>query len=234
MDGMLIVTEHCGVKSSFLVAGSNKVQYLGSSSDEYYDPKFDNMAMTFVLSEVSDVDTEFDRGTINCQGNADILVHVYPTKSLQDACYSGDAAKYTILISVLFSTSVILFIIYDYNVKRRQAKVEGMAKQTDAIVQQIFPGQLREMVIEEDNGSFASEHDEEATNHTKKQTNTIDDNAKQMADFYPEATVAMIDLLGFTAWSSTREPSQVFDLLEHIFQGFDKVARHRGIFKVST
>ena len=167
------------MKSSFLVVESSKVQYLGSSSEEYYDPKFDNMAMTFVLSddgrlEVSDMDTEFNRETINCQGNADILVHVYPTKSLQDACYSGDAAKYTILISVLFSTSVILFIVYDYNVKRRQAKVEGMAKQTDAIVQQIFPGQLRDMVIEEDKDSFASEHDEEATNDTKKQTSTFD------------------------------------------------------------
>lgn len=38
----------------------------------------------------------------------------------------------------------------------------------------------------------------------------------------------------FTAWSSTREPSQVFILLETIFARFDSVAKKRRIFKVET
>ena len=43
-----------------------------------------------------------------------------------------------------------------------------------------------------------------------------------------------IDIVGFTAWSSTREPSQVFTLLETIYHEFDKSARNRGVFKVET
>jgi class 3 adenylate cyclase len=42
------------------------------------------------------------------------------------------------------------------------------------------------------------------------------------------------DIVGFTAWSSMREPSQVFTLLETIYQAFDEIAQRRHIFKVET
>jgi class 3 adenylate cyclase len=42
------------------------------------------------------------------------------------------------------------------------------------------------------------------------------------------------DIAGFTAWSSTREPHQVFQLLEAIYGAVDKAAKHRGAFKVET
>ena len=42
------------------------------------------------------------------------------------------------------------------------------------------------------------------------------------------------DLEGFTAWSSTREPHQVFMLLETIYRAFDEVAQTYRVFKVET
>lgn len=42
------------------------------------------------------------------------------------------------------------------------------------------------------------------------------------------------DIAGFTAWSSTREPTQVFILLETLYSAFDALAGKRGIFKVET
>jgi class 3 adenylate cyclase len=41
------------------------------------------------------------------------------------------------------------------------------------------------------------------------------------------------DVVGFTAWSSIREPTQVFTLLETIYGAFDAIARKRGVFKVN-
>jgi class 3 adenylate cyclase len=38
----------------------------------------------------------------------------------------------------------------------------------------------------------------------------------------------------FTAWSSEREPSQVFTLLENLYHAFDEVGRKLGVFKVET
>jgi class 3 adenylate cyclase len=42
------------------------------------------------------------------------------------------------------------------------------------------------------------------------------------------------DIAGFTAWSSTRDPAQVFTLLEEIYSNFDAIAKKRKIFKVET
>lgn len=55
-----------------------------------------------------------------------------------------------------------------------------------------------------------------------------------IADLFPECTVMFADISGFTAWSSVREPTQVFKLLEAIYRGFDKLAKKRGVFKVET
>jgi class 3 adenylate cyclase len=49
-----------------------------------------------------------------------------------------------------------------------------------------------------------------------------------------QTTIMFADLVGFTAWSSVREPSQVFTLLETIYRAFDQMARRRGVFKVET
>ena len=47
-------------------------------------------------------------------------------------------------------------------------------------------------------------------------------------------TISFADIVGFTAWSSMREPSQVFALLEHIYSSFDAIAKRRHVFKVET
>ena len=49
-----------------------------------------------------------------------------------------------------------------------------------------------------------------------------------------ETTVLFADIVGFTAWSSVREPSQVFLLLESLFRAFDDCASRRRVFKVET
>lgn len=40
--------------------------------------------------------------------------------------------------------------------------------------------------------------------------------------------------LNSQAWSSAREPAQVFTLLENIYGAFDKLAYRHGVFKVET
>jgi class 3 adenylate cyclase len=57
---------------------------------------------------------------------------------------------------------------------------------------------------------------------------------KPIADLFLECTVMFADICGFTAWSSVREPSQVFALLECIYNTFDGIARKDKVFKVET
>lgn len=55
-----------------------------------------------------------------------------------------------------------------------------------------------------------------------------------IAEFFPSVSVMHADLSGFTAWSSTREPAQVFTLLETLYGAMDKAAKRLGVFKVET
>jgi class 3 adenylate cyclase len=58
--------------------------------------------------------------------------------------------------------------------------------------------------------------------------------AKQIAELFPDTTVFFCDIVGFTAWSSVREPSHVFTLLETLYSSFDRAARKHRIFKVEV
>jgi class 3 adenylate cyclase len=58
--------------------------------------------------------------------------------------------------------------------------------------------------------------------------------SEPIADSFPETTVMFADIVGFTAWSSARDPSQVFKLLETLYNSFDMISNRRGVFKVET
>jgi hypothetical protein len=57
---------------------------------------------------------------------------------------------------------------------------------------------------------------------------------KPIADLFLHTTVFFAEVVGFSAWSSLREPSEVFMLLEKLFQCFDSVAKQLQVFKVET
>jgi len=60
------------------------------------------------------------------------------------------------------------------------------------------------------------------------------DRGEVIASFFPATTVMFADISGFTAWSSTRDPEQVFRLLETVYGAMDEIALRRGVFKVET
>jgi class 3 adenylate cyclase len=69
---------------------------------------------------------------------------------------------------------------------------------------------------------------------TEEQKCVSFDDSKPIAELFPKCTVMFADIVGFTAWSSQREPAQVFTLLQNLYQAFDGVAEKRGVFKVET
>ena len=58
--------------------------------------------------------------------------------------------------------------------------------------------------------------------------------SKPIANLFPETTIFFADLAGFTAFSATRTPVEVFTLLETIYNAFDGAAKRRRVFKVET
>ena len=87
-----------------------------------------------------------------------------------------------------------------------------------------------------DNGHANGNGDNDPNNVLKqnKDSNGDSDSSKPIADLFPNTTIMFADINGFTAWSSVREPCQVFTLLETVYHGFDQIARARRVFKVET
>jgi len=55
-----------------------------------------------------------------------------------------------------------------------------------------------------------------------------------LPDLFLNSSIFVADVMGFTAWSSAREPHQVFKLLETLYQTFDTVADKHKVYKVET
>lgn len=53
-------------------------------------------------------------------------------------------------------------------------------------------------------------------------------------DLFLNSSVMIADIYGFTAWTSVREPVQIFKFLETLYERFDSIADRYGIFKVDT
>lgn len=154
----------------------------------------------------------------------------------------------------------LTFLFYDYFVRRRNQKVVSAAARSDKIVSSLFPKSVRDRLFAEsdeaaplkkgkgnkhnntkkapksrlknylDNGEYSESPSEDSSN----QGSSHAFKTKPIADLFPETTLFFGDIAGFTAWSSMREPSQVFTLLETLYAAFDEIARRRRVYKVET
>ena len=133
---------------------------------------------------------------------------------------------------MVFAFTICTFLLYNHRVEKRQNTILNKAANSTAIVSSLFPKQVRERLLQD-------EQEEDKKNKRlfakgNRLKTYLEDDTKPIADLFPNATVMFADIVGFTAWSSTRGPESVFVLLQTLYQGFDKIAKCRQVFKVET
>jgi class 3 adenylate cyclase len=137
----------------------------------------------------------------------------------------------------------VTFFTYDRFVRNRNSKLVYAAARSNAIISSMFPTQVRDRLFavrdEKKAGKEYIAHKTQLKSmmtSTERETADMDERYKDkpIADLFLDTSILFADIVGFTAWSSVREPSQVFVLLETIFQAFDDRARKRRVFKVET
>ena len=169
-----------------------------------------------------------------------VFIDVYPSDTFHSLFNTTTPVLMTLAVAIIFVFIAFMFLFYDRLVERRQALVMKKAIETTAVVASLFPENVRDRLIQANNakgndskqGTFMNPN-----NRLKGYINSggEDDNAQQpIADLFPRCTVLFSDLAGFTAWSSSREPAQVFILLQTVYQAFDAIAKRRKVFKVET
>lgn len=98
----------------------------------------------------------------------------------------------------------------------------------------LFPSNVRDRLYDQDDQGLMPNASNSQKNRLKSFITAIHSGSdgrenvsgvnRPIADLFPDTTVMFGDIEGFTAWSSTREPSQVFLLLESLYGAFDTLA----------
>jgi len=170
------------------------------------------------------------------------VIRIYPTERMEREYINKTPVLYTVVAFSIFLFTSLLFLTYDFAVARRQRIVMNRALASGAIVNSLFPEEVRDQLYEERKNNARAKSNrvssaamklvqgvEAAGTGTKPVSNS-----RPIADLFENTTVLFADLAGFTAWSSTRSPTQVFELLETLYQAFDVIATRRKVFKVET
>lgn len=212
-----------------------------------HNPKYDHMVvsedvMEHIESRASPENQGFDSTGMN-QDHCRYQLFVYPSQATEDEYVNTTPLLYTLLVASVFLFTSLIFIAYDCLVARRQEVVMKKAVRSSAIVSSLYPEQVRDRLYHEETSKTMSKSD--AWNNNDKEIPldklaSMDESAvhapagRPIADSYEECTVLFADIAGFTKWSSSRKPEEVFFLLETLYQAFDKIAVRRKVFKVET
>lgn len=239
-----VVEESCGSSFTYFIESENAT-FLGLG--DAHDKKYDDLKYSTQFAT-------YEGNLTSISGLADhctYSLNLYPSAQYEEGYTSTAPIYFTVGVLGVFVWVAAVFSFYDCLVQRRQEKVNTVATKSNALVASLFPAQVRDKLIMEQReprrrykaaanvsaaAATATDEKDDAWNSQMHMVGGggIDDDSPPIADLFPSATVGFLDIAGFTAWSSQREPSQVFILLETIYRSFDKIAQKRKVFKVET
>ena len=244
---LVVVNNTCGQALSYEVSGPN-VTYVGSM--DKHNKEFDMADISGAFDELDSARLSMvDKDSSVKEEHCHYYLEVYPTQDFYDSFFTGRPIIYTVAVLFIFFITSIVFIMYDVLVSRHQEVVKEAAERSNAIISSLFPAQVRDRLLAGGSAAAAEAKDSFAaplvsTNNMSNKGRKDGDvesapgtellNSRPIADLFANCTVLFADIAGFTAWSSVREPPQVFMLLEQIYSSFDHIAQKRKIFKVET
>jgi Adenylate and Guanylate cyclase catalytic domain len=237
--GIVAVIENpCSGSFTYMIYGGTAV-FVGQG--DFHDRKFERFRQRVSFEDIARLDDGSEYGVELLNSYCPISLVVYPSKEYSDEFNTNLPIMMTMTVLFVFIFAFLLFLLYDRLVERRQRLVLTKALQSGAIVSSLFPGKVAEQILQQSNFNNGTDNTHISSKHRLKSmlNNENADGSEwrreqPIAELFPHTTVLFADIAGFTAWSSTREPTQVFTLLQGVYQAFDGIAKRRRVFKVET
>jgi hypothetical protein len=240
----IIIENTCGQVLTYSVNSEElSLQFRGEG--DLHERQYDHMeyATTYeeydyaanIISSGSGVSVDFNE--TGESGSCRYRFRVYPTAALERRIRSSrESFVYATGVILIFLFTSVVFVMYDAQVRRRQAKVMASAKRTNDIVVSLYPSNVRSRLFRNmydqptgaerrgSNQSTGSRPGQDRRRSSNGTGRTSDGSSGRhswtgrqeyvygtapIADLFPSATVFFLDIAGFTAWSSEREPTQV-------------------------
>jgi hypothetical protein len=152
-----VVKNSAGQAFTYEVSTNGTTEFLGM--DDYHDHRFDGMQICAEYTTGKDHEHEhehdhFEEGPRVDYSGAPIddehityHLYVYPTKELRDRHYSSKPVAFCVSIAVGFVVCALIFVIFNKYVERRQQIVMMSAARTTAVVESIFPSNVRDRLL---------------------------------------------------------------------------------------
>mmetsp|Transcript_18107 Transcript_18107/g.36476 ORF Transcript_18107/g.36476 Transcript_18107/m.36476 type:complete len:1137 (+) Transcript_18107:96-3506(+) len=222
-----VISNSCNQSYTYLLEGSDAL-YIGEG--DLHDHNYDSEGEFYDLSLGKN--PEF----ATTPGHCLYSLTVYPSSGFVKGFDKNTPEIFAAVVACTFLLVGAIFIIYDVFVERRNKKLIQNSARTNAIVTQLFPGKIRDQLLQDDKPQPKQGTRAHFKSVVSGNTTGMDltEGSKPLAELFLETTVLFADIVGFTAWSSTREPSHVFQLLESVYKEFDEIAKKRRVFKVET
>ena len=230
VSGIYVVLENtCNSSGTWELEGKNAT-YIGKG--DLHDKAYDSYKIT---SSFNTYKNENSENLARELGACLYTMTIYPSSSFEDNYTSNNPIAFTMVVAAVFISIIVAFLAYDSFQRKRNTKVVANAAKSNALVSSLFPSNIRDRLLDPAKAS-------KPTTNTKKLQTFLERGGEDIAtghdqpiaDLFLETTIMFADITDFTAWSSMREPSQVFTLLETVFSALDRLAKKRRIFKVET
>jgi class 3 adenylate cyclase len=229
-----ILRNTCGQAYTYELDG-NSAYYIGEG--DMHNPTYDFTEMIIPFHQVKD--NGLDEFSTTCQYS----FYVYASEDLENVYMTPLPAVLASSVAVAFIFMMFTFFTYDRFVRQRTNKIVGAAARSGAIVSSLFPSNVRDRLYAEHTEASTQSRIKSFINTNQSEFDCCDGMAdddgfmyksKPIADIFPNVTVVFADIVGFTSWSATRDPTQVFILLETLYKSFDAIAIRLGVYKVET
>jgi hypothetical protein len=223
----------------------------GDLHDSEYDALVQSANVVTYLKASKSIETQSYSSVDLNEDYCSYSIHIYPSQDTEDQFIDNNPFLFTLVVVCVFCFTSLVFILYDCIVARRQRIVMDRAMASSAIVSSLFPSQVRQQLYQESKDQYQAAKEQEQARNQKFNLDVwkVDNGSgeldgagnkagstysKPIANLFHNTTIMFADMAGFTAWSSSRTPEQVFELLETVYSAFDKIADRRKVFKVET
>jgi len=221
----VVLQDSCGGAFTYRIDGE---QVITIGDGDLHETRYHEMQRSASFDLVSNIADGTKHGLPLNQEHCNIVLDVYPSSDFFDTYKTNTPIILTLAVAIIFVFTACMFLVYDRLVERRQALIMWNAEKSTAIVSSLFPDNVRDRLMQagSDSGDYVpTQH--RLQSFLKKGAAGDDKALAPIADLYPHSTVLFADIAGFTSWSSVRHPTQVFELLQAVYQAFDEVRSER-------
>eukprot|EP00980_Cylindrotheca_fusiformis_P024185 scaffold11607_cov88-Cylindrotheca_fusiformis.AAC.2 len=209
-NGILVVIGNsCNQEFTFALT-DNDVIYLGDG--DLHEAKYESLKWEFSYTSKKSPITGVSFSDDYCP----YKVTAYPSAKMEDRFLSNEPAVSAGGVAIIFLFTLMVFLIYDFLVERRQRFLADTASKSSAIVTALFPQIVRDRMFETEDKN--TKHRGLRSSAVESSMDPVSSHSARggapIANLFANATVMFGDIAGFTAWSSSREPVDVFTLLE--------------------